>query len=194
VRQEFYQSQAWRSIRYKALVTYGRKCMLCRSEDGQMHVDHIKPISTHPGLALEFSNLQILCSDCNLGKSNKDDSDFRGSGGVDPESLVQRIPPVESGWFRLGPSATWHRWNGSGAVCGAYRPERGSAPSSRKLVSSPYGKKCQACLSGVRPTPTHRKAPVADEDRSRSVPSKVIRRVQGSAQKLDRILTSMARD
>jgi 5-methylcytosine-specific restriction endonuclease McrA len=40
-------------------------------------VDHIKPRSTHPKLALAFDNLQLLCEDCNIGKSNKCDIDWR---------------------------------------------------------------------------------------------------------------------
>ena len=42
-----------------------------------MHVDHIKPKSTHPHLALVKSNMQVLCEDCNMGKSNRDATDFR---------------------------------------------------------------------------------------------------------------------
>lgn len=43
-----------------------------------MHVDHIKPRSKYPELELEFTNLQILCADCNLGKRNHDSIDWRG--------------------------------------------------------------------------------------------------------------------
>ena len=42
-----------------------------------IHVDHIKPRSIYPDLSLEFTNLQLLCADCNLGKSNKYDTDWR---------------------------------------------------------------------------------------------------------------------
>ena len=51
--------------------------MLCAKTKGVMHVDHIKPRSKFPDLELEFDNLQILCKACNLGKSNKDQTDFR---------------------------------------------------------------------------------------------------------------------
>jgi 5-methylcytosine-specific restriction endonuclease McrA len=37
----------------------------------------IKPRKTHPHLALSVSNCQILCSDCNKGKGNWDDTDWR---------------------------------------------------------------------------------------------------------------------
>ncbi|MFK8185415.1 MAG: HNH endonuclease [Phormidesmis sp.] len=36
------------------------------------HIDHIKPISRYPNLALDPDNLQILCADCNLTKGCKD--------------------------------------------------------------------------------------------------------------------------
>lgn len=73
----FYDSQAWQQLRYRAIKTYGRVCMACRRSDGQMHVDHIKPKSRFPDLALSFDNLQILCRDCNLGKGNSDCIDWR---------------------------------------------------------------------------------------------------------------------
>lgn len=78
--QSFYKSREWRSLRFDALKKYGAKCCLCGAspETGAvMHVDHIKPRSKRPDLALDLSNLQILCADCNLGKSNRDDTDFR---------------------------------------------------------------------------------------------------------------------
>ena len=74
---EFYDSRVWRELRYKVLKTYGRICMNCRTTAGRMHVDHIKPRSLHPELELEFNNLQVLCEACNIGKSNKDQTDFR---------------------------------------------------------------------------------------------------------------------
>lgn len=75
----FYFSQPWRELRYKALLQYGRKCLCCGAlpKTTELHVDHIKPISRYPDLALQLDNLQILCSQCNLGKSNKDETDFR---------------------------------------------------------------------------------------------------------------------
>jgi 5-methylcytosine-specific restriction endonuclease McrA len=66
--EEFYSSRDWRKLRYEVL-RKNRKCGLC-GDDRRLHVDHIKPISKYPSLALNLSNLQILCEDCNLGKSN----------------------------------------------------------------------------------------------------------------------------
>lgn len=73
----FYNSSPWQDLRYRVLKKYGRICALCKNTDGRMHVDHIKPRSLHPELALVFDNLQVLCEACNLGKSNRDDTDFR---------------------------------------------------------------------------------------------------------------------
>lgn len=75
----FYTSREWRELRYKALKIYERKCMTCFRSNVELHVDHIKPISKYPELALVLSNLQILCIDCNLGKGNKDCIDWRPS-------------------------------------------------------------------------------------------------------------------
>lgn len=64
----FYTSREWLSLRFKALNEYGRKCSLCLSSKSELHVDHIKPRSKFPELALQLDNLQILCRSCNLGK------------------------------------------------------------------------------------------------------------------------------
>jgi 5-methylcytosine-specific restriction endonuclease McrA len=75
----FYESDSWRALRYQALKLYGRKCMVCFRTNVEIHVDHIKPRSKFPALELEFTNLQILCVDYNLGKSNTDEIDWRTS-------------------------------------------------------------------------------------------------------------------
>lgn len=77
----FYQSAEWISLRYQALKKSRGCCECCGatplSSGKPLHVDHIKPRSKHPHLALELANLQVLCADCNIGKSNKDDTDWR---------------------------------------------------------------------------------------------------------------------
>lgn len=70
----------WQRVRYFALKESSGKCCLCgmSAKDGKvMHVDHIKPKSLYPELKYELSNLQVLCEDCNIGKSNLDDTDWR---------------------------------------------------------------------------------------------------------------------
>lgn len=78
----FYSSWEWKAARYEALKMYGQRCQCCgwRPGDtarGYLTVDHIKPRSKHPELALSVENLQVLCNDCNMGKSNVWEDDFR---------------------------------------------------------------------------------------------------------------------
>lgn len=68
----------WAELRYAAFKLYGKKCMCCGSIE-RLEVDHIKPKSKYPELKYEFDNLQILCKICNIGKSNKDETDWRKS-------------------------------------------------------------------------------------------------------------------
>ncbi len=77
---KFLSSYEWRKLRYQALKLYGAKCMCCGrspADGAVMNVDHIKPRKTHPELALDIKNLQILCGTCNHGKGNWDDTDWR---------------------------------------------------------------------------------------------------------------------
>jgi len=69
----------WLKLRYQAFKEYGNQCKCCGAGPKQavLHVDHIKPKSLYPELALTLSNLQILCEACNLGKSNRDTTDWR---------------------------------------------------------------------------------------------------------------------
>ncbi|CBG87157.1 HNH endonuclease [Citrobacter rodentium] len=76
----FYDSSEWRRLRYQAFREYGNTCSVCGRGPGDgmvMHVDHIKPRSLYPHLALDLSNLQIMCNECNVSKSNKDEIKWR---------------------------------------------------------------------------------------------------------------------
>lgn len=81
--KDFYKSREWRRLRAKVLERYKCKCMMCGHSPKEhgivIHVDHIKPRSTHPHLQLKEDNLQLLCEDCNLGKSNHYSTDWRPS-------------------------------------------------------------------------------------------------------------------
>jgi len=76
---DFLQSWEWTNLRYRVLQFHGRQCQCCGAKPPAviLHVDHIKPRSKYPELALEFDNLQVLCASCNKGKSNKHEDDFR---------------------------------------------------------------------------------------------------------------------
>lgn len=87
--KEFLQTRAWRALRYQAIRRYGARCMCCgasRETGAVINVDHIKPRRHHPELALDIGNLQILCGDCNAGKGNFDETDWRLP--ADPERTL----------------------------------------------------------------------------------------------------------
>lgn len=86
LKDEFYKSWDWRTLRLEVIKEHGRACQCCGAMPGMMDaagdpvricVDHIKPISKYWHLRLVRSNLQILCDECNMGKGNWDETDFR---------------------------------------------------------------------------------------------------------------------
>lgn len=87
-KDKFLLSYEWAVVRQEALrLNKDRwgigRCEACGrgTADGvNLHVDHIKNRRQHPGLALDQSNLQVLCSQCNWGKSNRHDTDWRHDG------------------------------------------------------------------------------------------------------------------
>lgn len=86
----FYASWEWKQVRYESLQMHGRQCMCCgwtpeQGSKGYLCVDHIKPRSKFPELALDVSNTQVLCNSCNMGKSNVHQDDFRSEWHGDDE-------------------------------------------------------------------------------------------------------------
>ena len=77
---KFYETKCWLRARYLTLVAHGNRCQCCgiSAADGAvLQIDHIKPRSKYPALALAIDNLQVLCRECNIGKDNKDETDWR---------------------------------------------------------------------------------------------------------------------
>jgi 5-methylcytosine-specific restriction endonuclease McrA len=77
---EFLSTYEWRKTRMVALKKYGARCQCCGSTPATgavIHVDHIKPRKLFPHLALDVDNLQVLCHECNHGKGNWDQTDWR---------------------------------------------------------------------------------------------------------------------
>lgn len=77
---DFLHTPTWKRLRYDALVTAGGRCECCGASpaDGiRLNVDHIRPRAKRPDLATDPWNLQVLCSDCNFGKGNRDATDWR---------------------------------------------------------------------------------------------------------------------
>lgn len=76
---KFYESWEWKQLRYETLKKYGRKCLCCgaSSKEAVIVVDHIIPVTKRWDLRLDPDNLQVLCDDCNRGKTNRDATDWR---------------------------------------------------------------------------------------------------------------------
>lgn len=100
VKNAFYKSWEWRTLRMEVLKEHGRRCQCCgatpdaKTVNGRnvtIVVDHIKPLSRFWHLRLTKSNLQVLCDECNQGKGNWDETDYR------PDEFPQDEPmtPVE---------------------------------------------------------------------------------------------------
>lgn len=64
-------------LRKMVFSVYPNRCMKCKSIGRMMHADHIKPVSKHRELTYDLMNLQVLCIDCNMKKSNKNENDYR---------------------------------------------------------------------------------------------------------------------
>lgn len=87
---QFYRSYRWRRLRIDVLeenreVFGALTCECCGSADAtQYHVDHIYPRASHPELALEPDNLQVLCDACNVGKGIHYTTNWRGGAAPRP--------------------------------------------------------------------------------------------------------------
>jgi len=67
-------SKVWPKLRESAFSIHGYACKQCGAmakHGAKLHVDHIKPIRHYPELALDLSNLQVLCAKCNVSKGAK---------------------------------------------------------------------------------------------------------------------------
>jgi 5-methylcytosine-specific restriction endonuclease McrA len=79
--EKFYAHKEWKLFRIQILKKFGQKCMACgkTSKEKSLHVDHIKPRSKFPDLSFDEDNMQVLCEDCNIGKSNNIKLDFKST-------------------------------------------------------------------------------------------------------------------
>lgn len=73
----FLRSEAWKCLRVQALELYQNQCACCGTQHPFLNVDHVIPRKLAPQLALDITNLQLLCPTCNKGKGNLDVVDFR---------------------------------------------------------------------------------------------------------------------
>ena len=67
---KFYTSVEWRKLREEVLQDNTNICFICGNKK-DLTIDHIKPRSKYPKLALKINNLQILCRSCNSSKGAK---------------------------------------------------------------------------------------------------------------------------
>lgn len=97
-RDDFLLSYEWRRLRMAVIKERGARCECCGATPAQgivINVDHIQPRKTHPKLALEKSNLQVLCHVCNHGKGNWDTTDWREA----PQPAVAKPLPPLTRWY-----------------------------------------------------------------------------------------------
>ena len=102
-KDTFFDSTDWQKARYAALRRYGFKCMACgisREDGAVIQVDHIRPRSKYPHLALVDTNLQPLCRPCNMGKSNIFEDDFTAVS-AEQAKVIKRKNRREFAYKRL---------------------------------------------------------------------------------------------
>lgn len=94
---EFLLTYEWRVVRMMALEKYGAVCQCCGASPktgAVINVDHIKPRRLFPHLALDVNNLQILCHECNHGKGNWSQTDWRAQ--VEPDLVLSTLNRIKS--------------------------------------------------------------------------------------------------
>jgi 5-methylcytosine-specific restriction endonuclease McrA len=93
----FLKLEVWNRLRYDVHEDNDGLCEVCGHDGrnrGGLNVDHKRNRRDYPQLALLWSNLQILCGDCNKGKGNRYNTDWR-----------KRRPPREKAASQFTPSA-----------------------------------------------------------------------------------------
>jgi hypothetical protein len=96
---DFLQSFEWRKLRLKIIKKYGATCQCCGASPqtgAVINVDHIKPRKLFPNLSLDENNLQVLCNDCNHGKGNWDQTDWRPSDAISYDPATEFIHRIKS--------------------------------------------------------------------------------------------------
>ena len=70
--RKFMNSREWKKLRTEFMAESEKVCVRCGATE-ELQADHIKPKSKYPELALDKTNLQVLCWECNKKKSTKED-------------------------------------------------------------------------------------------------------------------------
>lgn len=77
--KQFYSSPEWNLMRKQVIKEKGRICSECGkriTNSNDVTVDHIRPWSKYPHLALKKQNLRVLCRSCNARKGDLDSEIF----------------------------------------------------------------------------------------------------------------------
>ena len=82
----FYDTPQWHVLRKATLRRYGFRCQKCGATNTELHVDHIRPRSRFPKLAMDPDNLQVLCRACNYAKRGRI-ADYRHGQVVPPQRI-----------------------------------------------------------------------------------------------------------
>ena len=85
-------SRRYRAHKERVFQRDGRICRYCGSDEN-LQIDHI--ISRKNGGTHDMENLQVLCRDCNLRKSSKDEGVFLAQTAT-PPVFSSRISPMQS--------------------------------------------------------------------------------------------------
>ena len=139
----FYNTKEWKQLRFRVLIHYQRKCMACNATNKTLHVDHIKPISKFPELKLDFENLQILCEDCNVGKSNIYYHDLRPNKLLIPHSDNPQLLINQKGYLKVT-NKICHLWDGIDTACKMWSGG-GLKRDKAKVFEKPTSKICLNC-------------------------------------------------
>jgi 5-methylcytosine-specific restriction endonuclease McrA len=85
-------SRKYRTHKERVFARDGRICRYC-GNDENLQIDHI--ISRKNGGTHDLDNLQVLCRDCNLRKSSKDEGVFLAQTAT-PPVFMSFLSPTQS--------------------------------------------------------------------------------------------------
>ena len=85
-------SRRYRVHKERVFSRDGRQCRYCGSDEN-LHIDHI--ISRKRGGTHDLENLQVLCRDCNLRKSSKEEGVFLAQTAT-PPVFSDYVSPMQS--------------------------------------------------------------------------------------------------
>jgi 5-methylcytosine-specific restriction endonuclease McrA len=67
------EGKTWKKAEFERIQGVCPVCGVTLPSIDFFHIDHIQPLCDRPDLAIELSNLRLVCSKCNLRKGAKKD-------------------------------------------------------------------------------------------------------------------------